>query len=76
MEKLILAGFAFLLIGIALIFAGILLSAASGRANVEGAGIIMIGPVPIMFGSKRLLLPLALLAIVLMLVFYLLFWRH
>jgi uncharacterized protein (TIGR00304 family) len=76
MEKLILAGFAFLFIGVALIFAGILLSAASGKTSIEGAGIIMIGPVPIMFGSKRLLLPLALLAIVLMLVFYLLFWKH
>ncbi|MCD6247082.1 MAG: DUF131 domain-containing protein [Candidatus Diapherotrites archaeon] len=78
MEKLILAGVALLFLGILLIFAGTILSIASAEKNVkiETAGVIMIGPIPIMFGDKRLLIPLALLAIALMLISYWLFWRH
>lgn len=78
MEKLILAGIALLFLGILLIFAGTTLNIASTEKNVkvESAGIIMIGPIPIMFGRKHLLVPLALLAIALMLISYWLFWRH
>ena len=78
MERLILAGIALLFLGILLIFAGTILGVASAEKNVkiESAGIIMIGPIPIMFGNKRLLVPLALLAVILMIVSYWFFWRH
>lgn len=78
MERIILAGLAFLFVGILLIFAGTILSAVGTEKNakMESAGIIMIGPIPIMFGSRRLLIPLALLAIILMIISYWLFWKH
>lgn len=74
MKELVLIGFALIFFGVLAIIAGTMLG--SDNSKVEGAGIIMIGPIPIMFGSKRLLLPLVILAIVLMIVFYILFWRR
>jgi uncharacterized protein (TIGR00304 family) len=78
-------------LGIALIFAGMLvilaaifllfLSNIKGKDKVKGAGAIIIGPFPIIFGTDKesvktvLLLSLALtvLLIILMVIFYLLF---
>jgi len=74
MKELVLIGFALIFFGVLAIIAGTILSSDTNK--VEGAGIIMIGPIPIMFGSKRLLLPLVILAIVLMIVFYILFLRR
>lgn len=56
MEKgsiLILGGMGLILLGFLMIFIGILLSAAQGDGEVEGGGVIMIGPVPIVFGTNR-----------------------
>ena len=74
MKELILIGFSLLLTGVLAIIAGTILS--SGNSNIESAGIIMVGPIPIMFGDKRLLLPLAILATILMISFYVLFWKQ
>ncbi len=61
-------------IGIMLVVLGIFLIIFSAffqkNAKIEGAGIVMIGPIPIFFGSDRLLVPLALLAIVLILFWF------
>ena len=73
-----------MLIGLAAIFFGFLLimlapllsTFSEKNVKVESAGIIMIGPIPIMFGSKRLLIPLAILAIALMVLSYMLFWKR
>jgi uncharacterized protein (TIGR00304 family) len=77
--------------GIALIFIGVLViivaivlisvSGAKGEGRARGGGVVMVGPIPIIFGTDKkslktvLLLSLALtvLAIVAMTVYYLLF---
>jgi uncharacterized protein (TIGR00304 family) len=82
---------AFYALGIALIFAGILmivvaiilLSISSGKkAGAKGGGVILIGPIPIIFGTDKnafktvLLLSLALTAIlVVAMIMYYLFLR-
>lgn len=48
--ELISIGFATALIGIVLLFVGIL-SSAKGNTKVEGGGIIFIGPFPIIGGA-------------------------
>jgi len=63
---LILSGMGLIMIGFLLVFIGMLLSAASGEGEVEGGGVIMIGPIPIIFGTSGRAAGLAtLLAIVL-----------
>ena len=72
-----LIGLAAIFFGFLLIMLAALLSTFSEKnVKVESAGIIMIGPIPIMFGSKRLLIPLAILAIALMVLSYMLFWKR
>jgi len=75
MEKIIYAGLLLIFAGFFLVFAGSIADTWNKSVKVEGAGIIMIGPVPIMFGDKRLLVPLAVSAIVLIAI-YLLLWRR
>ncbi|WP_297471149.1 DUF131 domain-containing protein [Thermococcus sp.] len=66
-EVLIGAGIALILIGFLLVFIGTLISAFSGEGNVEGGGVIMIGPIPIVFGTSRSAVTLvSLLALLLM----------
>ncbi|MHC1566448.1 MAG: TIGR00304 family membrane protein [Candidatus Syntropharchaeia archaeon] len=59
--KLILIGFLLILIGILLIAAGFISTAQKGE--VRGGGIVMIGPIPVIFGtdpgSLKLLMILA-----------------
>ena len=64
-EGLILAGIALIFIGFLLVFIGTLLS-ATGEAEVEGGGVIMIGPIPIVFGTGRGATMAMILAVVLM----------
>lgn len=72
-----LIGLIAIFFGFLLIMLAALLSMFSEKnVKVESAGIIMIGPIPIMFGSKRLLIPLAILAIALMVLSYMLFWKR
>ena len=52
-STLILGGMGLILVGFLLIFIGILLSAAHGEGDLEGGGVIMIGPIPIVFGTSR-----------------------
>lgn len=49
-DDLVSIGFAIILIGIVLLFVGIL-SSAKGKAKVESGGIIFIGPFPIIGGA-------------------------
>jgi uncharacterized protein (TIGR00304 family) len=78
-------------LGIAVIFIGVLVvliaiilisvSGAKGEGKVRGGGVVMIGPIPIIFGTDRkslktvmlLSLALTILAIVAMAVYYFLF---
>ncbi|WP_297536242.1 DUF131 domain-containing protein [Thermococcus sp.] len=66
-ETLIGAGIALILIGFLLVFIGTIVSAFSGESEVQGGGVIMIGPIPIVFGTNRGALTLAMiLAVILM----------
>lgn len=65
-ELLILSGIALVFIGFLLIFIGTLVSAFGGEADVEGGGVIMIGPIPIVFGTGRGVTIAMILAVVLM----------
>ncbi len=64
-EGLVLAGIALIFIGFLLVFIGTLLS-ATGETEVEGGGVIMIGPIPIVFGTGRGVTIAMILAVVLM----------
>ncbi len=76
MKELVLLGVILVFVGVIAILIGTILGISAENIKTESAGIIMIGPLPIMFGSKRLLLPLAITAIILMACFYLFFWKH
>lgn len=52
-DTLIIAGIALIFIGFLLVFLGTLISALGGEGEVEGGGVIMIGPIPIVFGTSR-----------------------
>ena len=75
---LIYAGVALIVIGFLAVFLGMLLSSGGGaKAEVRGGGVVFIGPIPIVFGTdKNSAAAVTVLAIILMLVFYLLFYRR
>ncbi|ASJ08240.1 hypothetical protein A3L11_02955 [Thermococcus siculi] len=52
-KALILSGMALILIGFLLVFIGTIVSAFNEEGDVEGGGVIMIGPIPIVFGTSR-----------------------
>ncbi|ASI99981.1 TIGR00304 family membrane protein [Thermococcus gorgonarius] len=52
-ELLIMTGIALIFMGFLLVFIGTLVSSLGGDAEVEGGGVIMIGPIPIVFGTSR-----------------------
>ncbi len=78
---LILSGFLIIFIGITLIIVGSILQ-ATGVANdedstVKTGGVVLIGPIPIIFGSdKRMAITGVILALILMFVYYILFYRR
>ena len=51
MLDLVLAGFLFVLLGFGMIVVSMLTQAKKEGSEVKGGGVIMIGPVPIIFGS-------------------------
>ncbi|WP_258083426.1 TIGR00304 family membrane protein [Thermococcus thermotolerans] len=63
---LILAGMGMILLGFLLVFIGTAVLALGGEGEVEGGGVIMIGPVPIIFGTGRGVGIAVILAIILM----------
>ncbi len=72
-ETLIMAGFVLMIIGIAIIFIGFMHMAFSQTSKKEGrveaGGVVMIGPIPIAFGtSSKALLYSMILAVVLIII--------
>lgn len=72
---------ALLMIGLLLVFVGFmiliigLLLSGSGETRVEGGGVVVIGPIPIVFASNtRIAIVLMILAIILIVLSYLLFY--
>ena len=69
MADLILAGTVLLVVGLGVIVAAMVSEAAKGETQVRGGGVVMIGPIPIIFGSDvRWASAAVVLAIVLMVV--------
>ncbi|AEC52530.1 hypothetical protein PNA2_1615 [Pyrococcus sp. NA2] len=68
-----MAGIVMIIIGFMLVFLGTLISAFGQphESNVEAGGVIMIGPIPIAFGTKRGVTLAMILAIVLMIMWFL-----
>ncbi len=68
-------GFGVILLGIGLIILGMILSSSgTGQSGqIQGGGIILIGPVPIIFGtSTAMLLPLIIIAVIFMILMFVL----
>ena len=77
-NSIILIGFAVVIIGILIIFIGSALqsSSSSSKTEVHTSGVILIGPIPIIFGNdKGLVLVAVIIAVILMMVSYMLFYR-
>lgn len=75
-SMLIIAGIIVVFIGIIIIFVGSLLQSTSKTGEVHTGGVIMIGPIPIIFGNdKGLIITGVILAIIIMVLYYLLFYR-
>ncbi len=77
-DELVLAGFVMLFLGMLLVAAGMLIQAGKqGQgAEVRGGGVVLIGPLPVVFGSDTQSVKMVvLLTLVLILVVYLLFYR-
>ncbi|MEB3850976.1 MAG: DUF131 domain-containing protein [Desulfurococcales archaeon] len=72
-STLVGAGVLLVLLGFALIFLGVLRASLEGGGRVEGGGVVMVGPIPIVFGTSlraavaAMVLALALMVVALLL---------
>jgi uncharacterized protein (TIGR00304 family) len=77
---LYIIGIALIVVGVLIVVAVILCASAKGakKGEVKGAGVIMIGPIPIIFGtdkeSVKTVLALALTLSVVLLTIFVLYW--
>ncbi|MCE4618648.1 MAG: DUF131 domain-containing protein [Desulfurococcales archaeon] len=73
-QYLVLMGIVLLFLGLLLIFIGSFIGFREGSGKVEGGGVILIGPIPIIFGtsSKAAVLAAALAVVIMILaiIFY------
>jgi len=76
-NSIVLIGFAVVIIGILIIFIGSALqSSNSSKTEVHTSGVILIGPIPIIFGNDKGLVMIAvIIAVILMILSYILFYR-
>lgn len=73
---LVIAGIIVIFIGIILILVGTALQSTSKNAEVRTGGVILIGPIPIIFGNDRsLIIGAMIFAVVIMVLWYLLIYR-
>jgi uncharacterized protein (TIGR00304 family) len=73
---LIIAGIIIIFLGMILIFVGTALQSTSKSSEVHTGGVILIGPIPIIFGNdKGLIITGVVFAIVIMVLYYFLFYR-
>jgi uncharacterized protein (TIGR00304 family) len=73
---LIIAGIIIIFLGMILIFVGTALQSTSKSSEVHTGGVILIGPIPIIFGNdKGLIITGVVFAIVIMILYYFLFYR-
>ena len=76
-EYAFVIGFMLLFVGVILVFLGALAGfVRQGEGKVEAGGVIMIGPIPIAFGtSSKALLAAMVLAVALMVMAILFYWK-
>lgn len=75
-STLIVAGILIIFIGFVLLFVGTTMQGSTKTSEVKTGGVILIGPIPIIFGSDRgTIITAVILAIVLMVLAYFLFYR-
>ncbi len=75
-NNIVLIGILVIFIGFIIIFAGTALQTTSKTSDVKTGGVILIGPIPIIFGNdKGAVITVVVLAIILMIVTYFLFYR-
>ncbi len=70
---LVLAGFALVFVGIVVSVARSLLS--EGDVEAEAGGVVFVGPIPIVFGTSKGVVWMALAIAIVMLVFFFVFYR-
>ena len=73
--KWIMVGFIIIFAGIVVMTMGLLMSAAKGGGKVEGGGVVVIGPIPIAFGTsseivKTLMIIAGALTLMLLVLYY------
>ncbi|MGZ7050116.1 MAG: TIGR00304 family membrane protein [Methanobacterium sp.] len=75
-SAIVIAGIIVVFVGVILIFIGSVYQSTSKTTEVHTGGIIMIGPIPIIFGNdKGLIITGVIFAIVIMVIYYILFYR-
>ncbi len=75
-NSLVLAGIVVIFMGFILIFAGTALQGTQKTGDVKTGGVILIGPIPIIFGNdKGAMITTVIMAMILMIVAYFLFYR-
>ena len=73
---LVIAGIIVIFIGIILILIGTALQSTSNKEEIHTGGIILIGPIPIIFGNdKGLIIGAMIFAIIIIVLWYLLIYR-
>ncbi len=78
MERLIAFGILLIFVGVVVLFAGVLTSVhrgASQESEVKAGGVILIGPIPVIFGSDKTMILISILGAILFLLAYLA-WRR
>lgn len=75
-NSLIISGIIVIFVGILLVFIGTALQASSKTSEVHTGGVILIGPIPIIFGNDKSLIIIGVVfAIIIMILWYVLFYR-
>lgn len=75
-NTIVIVGILVIMVGFILIFAGTALQSTSKSSDVKTGGVILIGPIPIIFGSdKGTIVGAVIAAIILMILAYFLFYR-
>lgn len=75
-NTLVLSGIIVIFIGIIIIFIGTAMQASSKNSEVHTGGVILIGPIPIIFGNDKSMIVIGIVfAIIIMVLWYLLFYR-
>jgi len=75
-STLLISGIIFVFVGVILMIIGSILQSASKSGEVHTGGIVLIGPIPIIFGNdKSLIIAAVIFAIIIMVLWYLLFYR-